>query len=99
MGVLRGQIDDKKKEANVIQKAIASKKKAKEDADEEIMARKVIMSEVGVMEEELATLALARDSILNRIGNLVHESVLLKLHRLPGPLPGGSLRGQEEGRQ
>lgn len=73
--VLRGQIDDKKKEANVIQKAIASKKKAKEDADEEIMARKVIMSEVGVMEEELATLALARDSILNRIGNLVHESV------------------------
>ena len=72
---VRGKIDDMRREAGVIQGAITTKRKAKESADEEIAQRKALMIEVGKKEAELAELALARDSVLKTIGNIVHDSV------------------------
>jgi len=72
---LRGNIDTLNMEFNAANKAVAAKKKAKEDATEEMavvagIKAKVKDAEVAVKEAEEA-----RDAKLHLIGNIVHDSV------------------------
>ena len=68
--------DELNKKKNWIQKEkITPKKKAKEDCTEEIAELKAVQAEIKEVEALLPKLAAERDSLLNRIGNMVDPEV------------------------
>jgi seryl-tRNA synthetase len=72
----RATIDQLRKDANKMQKdVIAPKKKAKENCDVEVAQYKQLMDEIKLHEEKLPLLEVERDSMLNRIGNIVDGEV------------------------
>jgi seryl-tRNA synthetase len=87
--------DELRKEVNKIQKEkITPKKKAKEDCSEEIAEMKSLQEKIKEMEAELPIIAEKRDSLLNRIGNIVDpevpisdneeaDNLVIRLHPLP----------------
>mmetsp|Transcript_4318 Transcript_4318/g.11844 ORF Transcript_4318/g.11844 Transcript_4318/m.11844 type:complete len:495 (+) Transcript_4318:115-1599(+) len=73
---LRANIDEMRKNLNKLQKeVIAPKKKAKEPCDAEVAQMKKMQQEIKEKDLELPKIAEARDSLLNRIGNMVDPEV------------------------
>ena len=73
---LRASIDNLRKQVNKLQKeVIAPKKKAKEPCDAEVAQMKEMQKEIKDKENQLPVVAQQRDSLLNRIGNLVDPEV------------------------
>eukprot|EP00591_Stephanopyxis_turris_P001750 CAMPEP_0195517654 /NCGR_PEP_ID=MMETSP0794_2-20130614/11191_1 /TAXON_ID=515487 /ORGANISM="Stephanopyxis turris, Strain CCMP 815" /LENGTH=486 /DNA_ID=CAMNT_0040646491 /DNA_START=55 /DNA_END=1515 /DNA_ORIENTATION=+ len=65
-----------RKSANKLQKeVIAPKKKAKENCETEVAERESMKKTIKEKEAELPELAKARDSLLNKIGNIVDKEV------------------------
>uniref|UniRef100_A0A061RM96 serine--tRNA ligase n=1 Tax=Tetraselmis sp. GSL018 TaxID=582737 RepID=A0A061RM96_9CHLO len=71
----RFELDAMKKEFNALNKEIATKRKAKEDATELQEKSKAIKAGIAAQEEKEAALAEQRDRAIIPIGNLVHDSV------------------------
>eukprot|EP00002_Diphylleia_rotans_P009963 TRINITY_DN2032_c0_g2_i1.p1 TRINITY_DN2032_c0_g2~~TRINITY_DN2032_c0_g2_i1.p1 ORF type:complete len:470 (-),score=133.87 TRINITY_DN2032_c0_g2_i1:115-1524(-) len=68
-------LDNLNKEYRIVQKQVAEKKKAKEDAAELVAQAKAIDATIEKTKVDVAESKVKVDRILNRIGNLVHESV------------------------
>mmetsp|Transcript_22929 Transcript_22929/g.28903 ORF Transcript_22929/g.28903 Transcript_22929/m.28903 type:complete len:509 (-) Transcript_22929:353-1879(-) len=68
-------IDDLNRQANALQKQIAPKKKAGEDCAELVASMKASQKEAKEIKATLPQLEEERDSLLNRIGNLVDPEV------------------------
>ncbi|KIY94472.1 seryl-tRNA synthetase [Monoraphidium neglectum] len=64
-----------KKDFNALNKEIATLKKAKQDAAEQMEKSKEIKARIAELEEREKELSAARDAALLPIGNLVHDSV------------------------
>jgi seryl-tRNA synthetase len=91
----RATIDDLRKESNALQRTvIGPKKKAGEDCNAEIETYKEMMANIKQQEENLPAVAIARDTLLNQIGNLVdpevpisqneeQDNLVTQLHPLP----------------
>jgi seryl-tRNA synthetase len=69
------QVDNLRAEFGKLNKEIAQKKKAKEDADDLIAQSKGYDEKIKNAEAACDALILRRDDILKKIGNLVHDSV------------------------
>ena len=64
--------NEKKTDLNKFQKeVIAPKKKAKEDCDEEVAQMKVMKAEIDEIDKQIPEAEASRDTLLNRIGNIV----------------------------
>ena len=72
---LTGAIDDLKKRRNAIQKEVAVKKKAGEACEEMVSQIKTIGDEIVAAESKQADLKVEIDKMVNKIGNIVDESV------------------------
>jgi seryl-tRNA synthetase len=72
---MTGNIDGLKKNRNAIQKQVAEKKKAKEPCDDMVAQIKALDAEVLQAEADLVTITAAVNSMINKIGNIVDESV------------------------
>mmetsp|Transcript_17691 Transcript_17691/g.24959 ORF Transcript_17691/g.24959 Transcript_17691/m.24959 type:complete len:557 (+) Transcript_17691:127-1797(+) len=73
---LQKRVDEMRRDANKLQKdVITPKRKAKEDCTAEIKQLKEMQMEIKKLEAEVPNVAIARDSLLNRIGNLVDPEV------------------------
>jgi seryl-tRNA synthetase len=70
-----GDIDKLKKERNAIQKQVGLKKKANEECEDMVNQIKVISDEIERKEAEKEALAALRDSMVNKVGNIVDPSV------------------------
>jgi len=69
-------IDHMRRDVNKLQKeVIAPKKKAKEPCDEEVAQMKALQKKIKASQAELPNLVTARDSLLNKIGNIVDPEV------------------------
>jgi len=69
-------IDHMRRDVNKLQKeVIAPKKKAKEPCDEEVAQMKALQKKIKTNQAELPNLVTARDSLLNKIGNIVDPEV------------------------
>ena len=75
MHVWIGDIDNLKKEKNATQKQVATKKKAKEDCPELVAEVRSIGERIKNTEDEQAMLKTILDGKLNRIGNIVEDTV------------------------
>jgi len=73
----RFDLDRAKENKNKLDKEIATKKKAKENADDLIVQRDGFDKTVTELEAEAEKLAAEVDKVLNPIGNLVHSSVFV----------------------
>uniref|UniRef100_A0A7S1ZVP8 serine--tRNA ligase n=1 Tax=Ditylum brightwellii TaxID=49249 RepID=A0A7S1ZVP8_9STRA len=73
---MTSQIDQIRRDVNSLQKnVIAPKKKAKEPCDEEVAQMKDMQKQIKALEKELPEIAKVRDSLLNKIGNIVDPEV------------------------
>jgi len=73
---LTKQIDEWRRQVNVLQKeVIAPKKKAKEPCDAEVAEMKAIKKQIAESEKELPVIAEKRDDLLGKIGNIVDPEV------------------------
>eukprot|EP00957_Ditylum_brightwellii_P092426 7038131-Ditylum_brightwellii.AAC.1 len=73
---MTSQIDQIRRDVNSLQKnIIAPKKKAKEPCDEEVAQMKDMQKQIKALEKELPEIAKVRDSLLNKIGNIVDPEV------------------------
>lgn len=72
---LTGAIDDLKKKRNKVQKEVAIKKKSNLPCDEMVLEIKTIGDEIVQVEKEQQELKLLIDSMVNKVGNLVDDSV------------------------
>jgi seryl-tRNA synthetase len=70
------KLDSLRKEVNTLQKeVIAPKKKAKEPCDDEVFQMKEMQAQINGMKKSVPEIAKERDSLLNRIGNIVDPDV------------------------
>jgi seryl-tRNA synthetase len=73
---LRNSIDDLRKSVNKLQKeVIAPAKKAKQDCEDAVAEMKAIQATIKEKEQKLPLVEQARDSLLNKIGNIVDPEV------------------------
>ena len=72
---LTGHIDNLKKKKNLVQKDVATKKKAGEQCDDLVNETKAIGDEILQAEKEQGELKKLIDSKLGKIGNIVDDSV------------------------
>ena len=68
-------LENKRKDFGIANKAVAAKKKAKENADEELAAVKAIAAEIKEQETVVNELKTAVDTLVRSMGNLVPDSV------------------------
>jgi seryl-tRNA synthetase len=72
----RTEADSLRRESNALMKdVIAPKKKAKENADEDIANYKAIQAKIKEIEDSLPDLERKRDAILHKLGNMVDSEV------------------------
>lgn len=72
---LTGSIDNLKKARNQVQKEVATKKKANEPCDDLVAKIKEIGDEITATEKEQAELKISIDALVNKVGNIVDDSV------------------------
>jgi seryl-tRNA synthetase len=74
---MTGSIDELKKQRNVIQKLVSTNKKNNNtnNCDEEILKIKKIGDEIIQIENEQKNLKIVIDQLINKIGNIVDDSV------------------------
>jgi seryl-tRNA synthetase len=72
---LTGQIDFLKKDRNAIQKQVGIKKKAKEECDDMVAQIKSLDAEILKAEADVEVLKKVVDGLVNKIGNIVDDSV------------------------
>lgn len=70
------EFEQSAREINRIQKAVGELKKGGKDATAEIAELEALKTKRNATEKEADELVLLRDKMLNKIGNIVHESVL-----------------------
>lgn len=75
--IAKFNLDQKRKEFGKLNKEIAQKKKAKENADDLIAKSKEIDAEVQKLKEKESELKKMLDDKISQIGNIVHESVVV----------------------
>jgi seryl-tRNA synthetase len=75
VSLARFELDQNSKAISAIQREITAKKKAKENADKEIEDAAKVKALTPALEEAETTARTALEAILNKIGNLVHQSV------------------------
>lgn len=75
--IAKFNLDQKRKEFSTLNKTIATKKKAGENADDLIAESKKLDAEVKSLEEKEKQLKSTLDEKISLIGNIVHESVVV----------------------
>eukprot|EP00920_Eleutheroschizon_duboscqi_P023615 GHVT01058813.1.p1 GENE.GHVT01058813.1~~GHVT01058813.1.p1 ORF type:complete len:500 (-),score=53.50 GHVT01058813.1:4925-6424(-) len=82
------EMENMKKESNAVNKEIGKRKKADPKANCEDLLKKSteVKAELPVLEEKSGNLTRRRDSLLHRIGNLVHSSVLVSNNEDDNPV-------------
>jgi len=73
--LLTGTIDNMKKRRNAVQKDVGDKKKKGEPCEEMVSEIKVIGEEITQTEKEQQDLKVVIDSLVQKIGNIVDDSV------------------------
>mmetsp|Transcript_19866 Transcript_19866/g.32667 ORF Transcript_19866/g.32667 Transcript_19866/m.32667 type:complete len:456 (+) Transcript_19866:55-1422(+) len=74
---LQKDLDNAKKEKNIVSKLVGQKKKKKENADVEQEQAKQLNIKVAELAKKVDEVKLALDKELPKVGNLVHESVVV----------------------
>lgn len=72
---LTGTVDNLRKQRNLVQKEVATKKKAKEPCDDMVAQIKSIGEEITATENKQKTLKVEIDKMVGTIGNIVESSV------------------------
>ena len=96
------QVDNLRGDFGALNKNIAQKKKAKEDADDLIAQSKALDGKIKDAEAACESLISRRDELLKKIGNIVHDSVpvsdnedlnaVVRVHALDAVLPADKIK-------